>query len=138
MTDLLTRARQGGGGPPGLGALRKDGGGTPDAEPHGDSGGGCAAPSGEIASAHGDARPHQAQTSPSTQAKGTLPAADPGTPPCHSARRPNSARSPRGSATDPLRGQVLSPCDGLIVYAGEFRTYGQLLIINAGGGIMFC
>jgi septal ring factor EnvC (AmiA/AmiB activator) len=30
--------------------------------------------------------------------------------------------------------QVVSPCDGWIVYAGEFRSYGQLLIINAGGG----
>ena len=34
-------------------------------------------------------------------------------------------------------GRVLSPCDGWIVYAGEFRTYGQLLIINAGGGYHF-
>ena len=31
-------------------------------------------------------------------------------------------------------GQVVSPCDGWIVYAGEFRTYGKLLIINAGTG----
>jgi septal ring factor EnvC (AmiA/AmiB activator) len=31
-------------------------------------------------------------------------------------------------------GTVFSPCDGLIVYAGEFRTYGQLLIISPGGG----
>ncbi len=31
-------------------------------------------------------------------------------------------------------GTVMSPCDGLIVYAGEFRTYGQLLIISPGGG----
>jgi murein hydrolase activator len=31
-------------------------------------------------------------------------------------------------------GQVVSPCDGWIVYAGEFRTYGKLLIVNAGGG----
>jgi septal ring factor EnvC (AmiA/AmiB activator) len=31
-------------------------------------------------------------------------------------------------------GAVVSPCDGLIVYAGEFRTYGQLLIISPGGG----
>ncbi|HEX6000972.1 MAG TPA: peptidoglycan DD-metalloendopeptidase family protein [Hyphomicrobiaceae bacterium] len=31
-------------------------------------------------------------------------------------------------------GQVVAPCDGLIVYAGEFRTYGQLLIISPGGG----
>ena len=29
---------------------------------------------------------------------------------------------------------VTSPCDGWVVYAGEFRSYGQLLIINAGGG----
>lgn len=33
-----------------------------------------------------------------------------------------------------LGGTVLAPCDGLIVYAGEFRTYGQLLIISPGGG----
>ncbi len=30
--------------------------------------------------------------------------------------------------------QVTSPCDGWIVFAREFRSYGQLLIINAGGG----
>lgn len=30
--------------------------------------------------------------------------------------------------------QVTSPCDGWIVYAGEFRSYGKLLIVNAGGG----
>lgn len=30
--------------------------------------------------------------------------------------------------------QVTSPCDGWVVYAGEFRSYGQLLIINAGDG----
>jgi septal ring factor EnvC (AmiA/AmiB activator) len=33
-----------------------------------------------------------------------------------------------------LGGTVFAPCDGLIVYAGEFRTYGQLLIISPGGG----
>ncbi len=31
-------------------------------------------------------------------------------------------------------GQVTSPTDGWVVYADEFRGYGQLLIINAGGG----
>jgi len=31
-------------------------------------------------------------------------------------------------------GTVVSPCDGVIIYAGEFRTYGQLLIISPGGG----
>jgi septal ring factor EnvC (AmiA/AmiB activator) len=30
--------------------------------------------------------------------------------------------------------QVTAPCDGRIVYAGTFRSYGQLLILNAGGG----
>ena len=30
--------------------------------------------------------------------------------------------------------QVVAPCDGWVVYAGEFRSYGQLLIINAGDG----
>jgi murein hydrolase activator len=30
--------------------------------------------------------------------------------------------------------QVTSPCDGWVVYAGAFRSYGQLLILNAGGG----
>jgi murein hydrolase activator len=30
--------------------------------------------------------------------------------------------------------QVISPCDGVILYAGPFRSYGQLLIINPGGG----
>jgi septal ring factor EnvC (AmiA/AmiB activator) len=30
--------------------------------------------------------------------------------------------------------QVTAPCDGWVVYAGTFRSYGQLLILNAGGG----
>ncbi|MEX2128957.1 MAG: peptidoglycan DD-metalloendopeptidase family protein [Xanthobacteraceae bacterium] len=30
--------------------------------------------------------------------------------------------------------QVTAPCDGWVVYAGLFRSYGRLLIINAGGG----
>ncbi|TDU00565.1 MULTISPECIES: murein hydrolase activator EnvC family protein [Azorhizobium] len=29
---------------------------------------------------------------------------------------------------------VAAPADGWVVYAGPFRSYGQLLIINAGGG----
>ncbi|WP_314958979.1 murein hydrolase activator EnvC family protein [Bradyrhizobium cosmicum] len=29
--------------------------------------------------------------------------------------------------------QVTTPCDGWVVYAGPFRSYGQLLILNAGG-----
>jgi murein hydrolase activator len=30
--------------------------------------------------------------------------------------------------------QVVAPADGWVIYAGQFRSYGQLLIINAGGG----
>ena len=30
--------------------------------------------------------------------------------------------------------QVTSPSDGWVVYSGPFRSYGQLLIINVGGG----
>lgn len=30
--------------------------------------------------------------------------------------------------------QVTAPCDGSVVYAGTFRSYGELLIINAGEG----
>ncbi len=29
---------------------------------------------------------------------------------------------------------VLAPADGWVVYAGPFRTYGQVLILNAGDG----
>ncbi|MEG6507979.1 peptidoglycan DD-metalloendopeptidase family protein [Methyloligella sp. 2.7D] len=30
--------------------------------------------------------------------------------------------------------RVTAPADGWVVYAGPFRSYGQLLIVNAGGG----
>lgn len=30
--------------------------------------------------------------------------------------------------------RVTAPCDGWVVYAGRFRSYGQLLILNAGDG----
>jgi septal ring factor EnvC (AmiA/AmiB activator) len=30
--------------------------------------------------------------------------------------------------------QITTPCDGWVVYSGPFRSYGQLLILNAGGG----
>ena len=32
------------------------------------------------------------------------------------------------------RAQITAPCDGWVMYADNFRNYGQLLIINAGGG----
>ena len=30
--------------------------------------------------------------------------------------------------------QVTAPCDGWVVYSAPYRSYGQLLILNAGGG----
>src|SRR5258705_6809411 len=36
-------------------------------------------------------------------------------------------------ATRP-RAQVTTPCDGWVVYAGPFRSYGQLFVIHARGG----
>jgi septal ring factor EnvC (AmiA/AmiB activator) len=30
--------------------------------------------------------------------------------------------------------QITAPCDGWVLYAGKFRSYGHVLIINAGGG----
>ena len=38
------------------------------------------------------------------------------------------------SLAAPPRAVVASPADGWIAFSGPYRTYGQLLIINAGGG----
>jgi murein hydrolase activator len=38
------------------------------------------------------------------------------------------------SIAAPPAGEITAPCDGWVVYAGRFRSYGQLLILNAGGG----
>lgn len=59
----------------------------------------------------------------------------------------NGARTREFGATDSLGGthkgmsistragaQVTAPCDGWVVYAAPYRSYGQLLILNAGGG----
>lgn len=49
-------------------------------------------------------------------------------------------RDETGSKSEGLRletleeASIVSPSDGWVIYAGQFRTYGQLLIINAGGG----
>lgn len=32
------------------------------------------------------------------------------------------------------KGVVVAPCDGWVAFSGPYRTFGQLLIINAGGG----
>jgi murein hydrolase activator len=49
---------------------------------------------------------------------------------------PDVAGSPLKGISLQTRGEarITAPADGWVVYAGEFRSYGQLLIINAGGG----
>ena len=43
-------------------------------------------------------------------------------------------RGERHARCNAARAPVVSPCDGWAAFAGPYRTYGQLLIINAGGG----
>ena len=44
-------------------------------------------------------------------------------------------RISRGMVMETRHGAtVIAPSDGWVVYSGEFRSYGQVLIINAGGG----
>src|SRR5271170_1503135 len=38
------------------------------------------------------------------------------------------------SLATPARATVSAPADGAVLFAGPYRTYGQLLIIDAGGG----
>ncbi|MBL4891189.1 MAG: peptidoglycan DD-metalloendopeptidase family protein [Rhizobiaceae bacterium] len=33
-----------------------------------------------------------------------------------------------------INARIVSPADGWVIYSGPFRSYGQLLILNAGGG----
>src|SRR5579859_6214875 len=42
--------------------------------------------------------------------------------------------APNGAGGTHKGAQITAPCDGWVVYAGPFRSYGQLLILNAGGG----
>ncbi len=52
-----------------------------------------------------------------------------------SATRPQYGGTSKGVVLETRHSaQVTSPCDGWVVYAGEFRSYGQLLIINAAVG----
>ncbi|MEJ2117363.1 MAG: peptidoglycan DD-metalloendopeptidase family protein [Alphaproteobacteria bacterium] len=72
---------------------------------------------------------------PFAKARGLLPM------PCQGKRlvafggQNNTGVKSEGIRIETLSGsQVISPSDGWVIYAGQFRSYGQLLIINAGGG----
>jgi murein hydrolase activator len=46
-----------------------------------------------------------------------------------------SGKTAQGSVIETRHAaQVTSPSDGWVAYAGEFRSFGQVLIINGGGG----
>jgi septal ring factor EnvC (AmiA/AmiB activator) len=49
-------------------------------------------------------------------------------------KQPHGGRSEGQWVRTRKNAQVVSPADGWIVFAGEFRSYGQLLIIDTGGG----
>jgi septal ring factor EnvC (AmiA/AmiB activator) len=43
-------------------------------------------------------------------------------------------KSPGIAIATRINARVVSPADGWVVYSGPFRSYGQLLILNAGNG----
>jgi septal ring factor EnvC (AmiA/AmiB activator) len=72
---------------------------------------------------------------PFDKAKGSLPL------PCAGKKiKAFGARDETGGKSEGImvearnEAQIISPSDGWVIYAGQFRSYGQLLIINAGGG----
>ena len=72
---------------------------------------------------------------PFAQAKGRLPLPVTGTRGREYGAPAEVGGSEKGlSITTRPGAQVTTPCDGWVVYAGLFRSYGRLLIINAGGG----
>jgi len=72
---------------------------------------------------------------PFAQAKGRLPLPVTGTRGREYGAPDEVGGSEKGlSITTRPGAQVTTPCDGWVVYAGLFRSYGRLLIINAGGG----
>lgn len=68
-------------------------------------------------------------------AKGLLPLPVSGTPLRRFGDLDESGMAQKGlTISTRSRAQVTAPCDGWVVYAGPFRSYGQLLILNAGDG----
>jgi septal ring factor EnvC (AmiA/AmiB activator) len=72
---------------------------------------------------------------PFAEAKGRLPLPVAGTRVRDFGEPDGSGGTEKGILVSARAGaQVTAPCDGWIVYAGLFRSYGRLLIINGGGG----
>ena len=72
---------------------------------------------------------------PFAEAKGLLPAPVSGTIVKAFGSADGYGGSEKGISFRTIRqATVVSPTDGWVSYSGPYRTYGQLLIINAGGG----
>lgn len=72
---------------------------------------------------------------PFQQAKGHLPLPAQGRKLIAFGERTQFGATSKGVVIETRQGATItSPCDGWVVYAGEFRSYGQVLIINAGNG----
>lgn len=86
----------------------------------------------------GERRPETLRLSPAiafAAAKGALPMPVSGVKVRDFGSADGAGGSEKGLSVATRSGaQVTAPCDGSVVYAGPFRSYGQLLILNAGGG----
>jgi len=72
------------------------------------------------------------------EARGTLPWPVQGLLVIGFGEKPTVGSTSRAMAIQAHPGaQVVSPCDGLVVFAGEFRTYGNLVTVSAGDGYQF-
>jgi septal ring factor EnvC (AmiA/AmiB activator) len=72
---------------------------------------------------------------PFHQARGKLPLPAAGKRVLNYSERTQYGSQSKGLVMETRSGaQVTSPSDGWVLYAGEFRSYGKLLIIDAGGG----
>src|SRR5262249_14866939 len=88
-------------------------------------------PQGALATNHGRMKP----ATPFHLTKGQLPFPAQGRRVLAFGDKNQFGRVSRGIVLEPRPGAtVIAPSDGWVVYAGEFRSYGQVLIINAGGG----
>lgn len=72
---------------------------------------------------------------PFENAKGLLPLPSPGKRTRSFGEQDDAGGKAEGISIETrAEAQITAPSDGWVIYAGPFRSYGQLLIINAGGG----
>jgi septal ring factor EnvC (AmiA/AmiB activator) len=92
----------------------------------------------ELAPQGGSQSSNQSRLMPATPfylAKGHLPLPAQGKRVISFGERMPSGGSSKGMVIETRHNaQITAPCDGWVLYASEFRSYGQLLIINGGNG----